>query len=88
MQVGGGLIVISSGWVMLNQKDANQSRLAQANRHLCRCFESGVLPAHASFDGWSGSISVAITLGANAPQHLGANLLVILRRQSVPLSSH
>jgi multiple antibiotic resistance protein len=25
-----------------------------------------------------GSISVAITLGANAPQHLGANLLVIL----------
>jgi multiple antibiotic resistance protein len=25
-----------------------------------------------------GSISVAITLGANAPHHLGANLLVIL----------
>jgi multiple antibiotic resistance protein len=25
-----------------------------------------------------GSISIAITLGANAPQHLGANLLAIL----------
>jgi hypothetical protein len=52
VQVGGGLIVISSGWAMLNQKNASRSRLSQANRHLRRCSEPGVLPADASFDSW------------------------------------
>jgi len=78
VQVGGGLIVISTGWAMLNQKDANDQgsprRTVACADALSRAFYPLTLPLTVG----PGSISVAITLGANAPQHLGANLLVII----------
>jgi len=77
VQVGGGLIVISSGWAMLNQKDAADrpaSRTVTCADALSQAFYPLTLPLTVG----PGSISVAITLGANAPQHLGPNLLVIL----------
>ena len=78
VQVGGGLIVISTGWAMLNQKDANDQgsarRAVTCADALSRAFYPLTLPLTVG----PGSISVAITLGANAPQHLGANLLAIL----------
>jgi len=78
VQVGGGLIVISTGWTMLNQKDANDEgsprRTVTCDDALSRAFYPLTLPLTVG----PGSISVAITLGANAPQHLGANLLVII----------
>jgi multiple antibiotic resistance protein len=78
VQVGGGLIVISTGWAMLNQKDANDQdsprRTVTCPDVLSQAFYPLTLPLTVG----PGSISVAITLGANTPQHLGANLLSIL----------
>jgi len=77
VQVGGGLIVISTGWAMLNQKDAGDrpaSRGVTCADALSQAFYPLTLPLTVG----PGSISVAITLGANTPQHLGANLLSIL----------
>ena len=77
VQVGGGLIVISTGWAMLNQKDGDDRparRTVTCADALSRAFYPLTLPLTVG----PGSISVAITLGANSPQHLGANLLVIL----------
>jgi multiple antibiotic resistance protein len=78
VQVGGGLIVISTGWAMLEQKDEDEkSRTHQEidpediSRH---AFYPLTLPLTVG----PGSISIAITLGANAPRHLGPNLLAIL----------
>jgi multiple antibiotic resistance protein len=77
VQVGGGLIVISTGWTMLNQKDGDDRparRAVTCADALSQAFYPLTLPLTVG----PGSISVAITLGANAPQHLGANLLTII----------
>jgi multiple antibiotic resistance protein len=63
VQVGGGLIVISTGWAMLNQKDANDQgssrRTATCDDALSRAFYPLTLPLTVGL----GSISVAITWG-------------------------
>jgi multiple antibiotic resistance protein len=78
VQVGGGLIVIAAGWAMLNQKDQNDrgavGRSVSGTDILSDAFYPLALPLTVG----PGSISVAITLGANEPHHLGANLLAIL----------
>ena len=79
VQVGGGLIVIATGWAMLNQKDgggdpASPRRTVACADALSQAFYPLTLPLTVG----PGSISVAITLGANSPQHWGANLLGIL----------
>lgn len=78
VQVGGGLIVISIGWAMLAQKDEDErgqvGRTVDCKNVLKDAFYPLTLPLTVG----PGSISVAITLGANEPHHLGANLLAIL----------
>jgi multiple antibiotic resistance protein len=77
VQVGGGLIVISTGWAMLNQKDGNDRgavRTVTCTDVLHDAFYPLTLPLTVG----PGSISVAVTLGANEPHHLGANLLALL----------
>jgi len=78
VQVGGGLIVISTGWAMLNQKDDSDrstvSRAVSCTHALRDAFYPLTLPLTVG----PGSISVAITLGANEPHHLKANLLALL----------
>ncbi|HXY04301.1 MAG TPA: MarC family protein [Terriglobales bacterium] len=78
VQVGGGLIVITTGWAMLRQKDENDrgavSRTVSSTDALRDAFYPLTLPLTVG----PGSISIAITLGANEPHHLGANLLAIL----------
>lgn len=78
VQVGGGLIVISIGWAMLAQKDEDErgevGRAVSSGDVLKEAFYPLTLPLTVG----PGSISVAITLGANAPHRLGANLLAIL----------
>lgn len=78
VQVGGGLIVISIGWAMLAQKDEDErdkvGRAVSSGDVLREAFYPLTLPLTVG----PGSISVAITLGANAPHHLRANLLAIL----------
>jgi multiple antibiotic resistance protein len=79
VQVGGGLVVISAGWALLNQKDSGDRdavrRTLSCDDALSRAFYPLTLPLTVG----PGSISVAITLGANETvHHLGANLLMLL----------
>jgi multiple antibiotic resistance protein len=78
VQVGGGLIVVSTGWAMLtrsDQVDRGQSHQAVSQDDILRnAFYPLTLPLTVG----PGSISIAITLGANEPRHLGANLVALL----------
>ena len=79
VQVGGGLVVISAGWALLNQKDSGDRdavrQTLSCDDALSRAFYPLTLPLTVG----PGSISVAITLGANETvHHLGANLLMLL----------
>jgi multiple antibiotic resistance protein len=81
VQVGGGLLVVSTGWSMLTRSDpaasGDRSPVHQAvrDRHvLSQAFYPLTLPLTVG----PGSISVAITLGANESRHLGANVLAIV----------
>jgi multiple antibiotic resistance protein len=78
VQVGGGLIVISAGWAMLNQKDANGQGSPRRTVTCADALSQAFYPLTLPLTVGPGSISVAITLGANSGQHLGANLLIIL----------
>jgi multiple antibiotic resistance protein len=78
VQVGGGLIVISAGWAMLNQKDTNDQGSPRRTVTCADALSQAFYPLTLPLTVGPGSISVAITLGANAPQHLGANLLTIV----------
>ena len=81
VQVGGGLVVISTGWTMLTRSDPAASgdrspmhQAVTAKDVLGKAFYPLTLPLTVG----PGSISVAITLGANEPRRLGANALAIL----------
>ena len=68
VQVGGGLVLASTGWAMLNQKDEDNTknevhRTVDAHDLLAKAFYPLTLPLTVG----PGSISVAITLGANEP---------------------
>jgi multiple antibiotic resistance protein len=79
VQVGGGLIVISNGWAMLKRKeDSDRGGEVQRKVNLLDIFKNAFYPLTLPLTVGPGSISVAITLGANEPRHLGANLLAIL----------
>jgi multiple antibiotic resistance protein len=78
VQVGGGLIVVSTGWAMLtrsDQVDRGQSHQAVTQEDILRnAFYPLTLPLTVG----PGSISIAITLGANEPRHLGANIVALI----------
>jgi multiple antibiotic resistance protein len=79
VQVGGGLIVISTGWSLLKQKEEENDRgTAQREIDPQAIFQHAFYPMTMPLTVGPGSISVAITLGANASRHLGQNLLAIV----------
>jgi multiple antibiotic resistance protein len=78
VQVGGGLIVISTGWAMLNQKDDNDRNAVRRTVNCPDALNDAFYPLTLPLTVGPGSISVAVTLGANETHHLGANLLAIL----------
>jgi multiple antibiotic resistance protein len=79
VQVGGGLIVVSTGWAMLKQKDEpDRGGEARHNVHSRDIFRNAFYPLTLPLTVGPGSISVAITLGANAPRHLGPNFIDII----------
>jgi len=78
VQVGGGLIVISTGWAMLNQKDDNDRGAVGRTVNCTNALRDAFYPLTLPLTVGPGSISIAITLGANEPHHLRANLLAIL----------
>jgi len=78
VQVGGGLIVISIGWAMLAQKDEDERGQVRRSVDCTNVLKDAFYPLTLPLTVGPGSISVAITLGANAPRHLVANLLAIV----------
>src|SRR6202049_2001641 len=77
VQVGGGLIVISTGWTLLKQGNDEEQK-GMKNIQPEDPFRNAFYPLTLPLTVGPGSISVAITLGANAPRHLGPNFLGIL----------
>lgn len=81
VQVGGGLVVVSTGWAMLTRTDPGASgdrgemhQAASSEDILNKAFYPLTLPLTVG----PGSISVAITLGANQTRHIGPNLIALL----------
>jgi multiple antibiotic resistance protein len=79
VQVGGGLIVVSTGWTMLKQKDEDDRRNdVRKNVNPLDVFRKAFYPLTLPLTVGPGSISVAITLGANLPHTVGGNILAIV----------
>ena len=81
VQVGGGLIVISTGWAMLNRSEDNDdNREGKVRKKVSPRdeFKNAFYPLTLPLTVGPGSISVAITLGANVARHHGWNLLGML----------
>src|SRR5215813_12349484 len=78
VQVGGGLIVISTGWTMLKQPDDDARSEVQREQQQQDPFRQAFYPLTLPLTVGPGSISVAITLGANAARHPGVNLADML----------
>jgi len=79
VQVGGGLIIVSTGWAMLNRTDDDNpegkvSKKVSPSDEFKNAFYPLTLPLTVG----PGSISVAITLGANSPQQRGWNVAGLL----------
>jgi len=78
VQVGGGLVVIATGWTLLKQGNINEPKEVKPNLQPSDPFHNAFYPLTLPLTVGPGSISVAITLGANAPHQHGLNFLVIL----------
>lgn len=76
VQVGGGLIVISNGWKLMQRDD--EDRQAKRSVEPEDPFRHAFYPLTLPLTVGPGSISVAITLGANAPYHRGFHVLAVL----------
>jgi multiple antibiotic resistance protein len=78
VQVGGGLIVISTGWALLKQGNDDDQKGANTKIQPKDPFRNAFYPLTLPLTVGPGSISVAITLGANAPHHPGFHILSIV----------
>jgi MarC family membrane protein len=67
VQVGGGLIVISTGWALLKQGNDDDQKGVKKKIPPKDPFRNAFYPLTLPLTVGPGSISVAITLGANAP---------------------
>src|SRR6266849_4080797 len=77
VQGGGGLIVIATGWSLLKQRD-DEKHDVHRTVEPPDTFRQAFYPLTMPLTVGPGSISVAITLGANAARHLPQNLLDIV----------
>ncbi len=78
VQVGGGLVVISAGWAMLKRRDDEERSQMHHNVQTQDVFRQAFYPLTLPLTVGPGSISVAITLGANVPHTSAFNLVAIL----------
>ncbi len=67
VQVGGGLVLASTGWAMLKQKDDSTKADVHRTVDVHDLFQQAFYPLTLPLTVGPGSISVAITLGANEP---------------------
>ncbi len=75
VQVGGGIVVISTGWTMLRSRDEDERVEMHRNVTKEDLARQAFYPLTLPLTVGPGSISVAITLGANAPRHSGFDVL-------------
>jgi multiple antibiotic resistance protein len=79
VQVGGGMVVIATGWTLLQRKDEDLAREEKERSASCaELSRQAFYPLTLPLTVGPGSISVAITLGANHPegQRMGWPLLL------------
>jgi multiple antibiotic resistance protein len=77
VQVGGGLIVISTGWALLKQRQDDEHKVTRRNVQQEDPLKHAFYPFTLPLTVGPGSISVAITLGANAVHHHGLSIVTI-----------
>jgi multiple antibiotic resistance protein len=75
VQIGGGLIVISTGWAMLKTPLDHKQERHEVQQKMNRqdTFDNAFYPLTLPLTVGPGSISVAVTLGANATHHYAAH---------------
>lgn len=77
VQVGGGLVVVSMGWGMLLEKD-DTYETSRKNVQCADALHSAFYPLTLPLTVGPGSISVAVTLGANSTRRYGFHVAIIL----------
>jgi len=77
VQVGGGLIVVAMGWGVLLEKNASPETV-RGNVQCSDALHSAFYPLTLPLTVGPGSISVAVTLGANSTRHYGFHIGIIL----------
>ncbi len=78
VQVGGGMIVVASGWALLKEKDGSDRNAVERRVSGTDVLRDAFYPLTLPLTVGPGSISVAITLGANEPHTLGGSILLII----------
>jgi multiple antibiotic resistance protein len=78
VQVGGGLIVVSTGWAMLARSDQVDRGQVHQTVTTQDVLKNAFYPLTLPLTVGPGAISIAITLGANEPRRLGANVLALI----------
>lgn len=77
VQLGGGLIVVSVGWSILLEKD-EPHETARRSLTCSDALHSAFYPLTLPLTVGPGSISVAVTLGANSTRYYGFHIAVIV----------
>ena len=72
------MIVVAAGCALLRQEDANDRKAVERTVSCKDALHDAFYPLTLPLTVGPGSISVAITLGANEPHHLRASLVSIL----------
>jgi len=78
VQVGGGMVVVAAGWALLKKKDEDDRNAVGRTVSGTDVLRDAFYPLTLPLTVGPGSISIAITLGANQTHHFGASLLAIL----------
>ncbi len=77
VQIAGGLVVVSMGWAMLMEKEGNYD-MTRRNVASSDIYGRAFYPLTLPLTVGPGSISVAVTLGANSTRHYGFHIAIIL----------
>lgn len=77
VQVGGGLVVVAMGWSILMEKEETHE-FARKNLQSEGVFGRAFYPLTLPLTVGPGSISIAVTLGANATHRYGFHIWIIL----------
>jgi multiple antibiotic resistance protein len=78
VQVGGGMVLVAMGWATLMEKDEGSDKSTRKDIEAGDVFNRAFYPLTLPLTVGPGSISVAITLGANAARRHALHPLMIL----------